>query len=1790
MIIRHRTQRGLGTLAATTALAATCLIIAAGPAWAQTPVKPDELAALQKLAAAARAAGWDAEAPFVGELRAAPSGTATLDDYPALRGRVDLYRGPAPLNTGATYADPLPTIGTGKAVAELASQFGGRVAECEFAFGVRAETDNDTVQPYVVVSFYKVPAGVVEPTAAPLTPASSLAYRFDPLELPSAGAYIVRSGLIDLAAKGMDFDLDGTFLVEILPLAWSGTEAVSTPNVFAVAWPTPGAPDRDAAKSASHADEPGIVLCGLEQRDVNQLKLAVDPENFGTCVQPGNPVQVTLSQAHLNQPVQGYRAYVKFDRSRLEFQSGQYLAEPYGCPPVPVVTPVFGETEGDQEWWYITLEASICAGGDPTQEDAPLAILNFTATTSALEDYTEVVFRDNHAPETLTQFFRYPDGGPVAASRLNEAAVLIDGVPPVLECPPDWTGQCVANAPVGASYMQQIVDQGGQADDGSAWFRTPTVTFEDTEADPQGSGCPGDPWEMDRTYTLVDCAGNESSCTYHFTVVDDTRPVVVCPDGVDVECPEDVPDAVTTPEDFAALPGAYLHDNCTADANLVVTHVGDVSDGHTCPEVITRTYRVTDECGNFAECQQTITVDDKSAPTITCPAPDQVQCPDDVDEAVTDPEAFVLLPGASLGDNCTALVDLVLVHVGDESDGLTCPETITRRYRVIDECGNLAECIQMIVVDDTEEPTIRCPDPVGVQCPTEVPLAVTDPDEFIALPGAFLHDNCTALPNLTVTHMGDESDGQTCPETITRTYRVNDGCGNWAECEQIITVDDTIDPTIDCPDDVSVQCPDDVPPPVTDPDEFDALPGADLNDNCTMLRDLVITHVSDVPDGGSCPRIITRTYRVTDECGNTDECTQEITVDDTIAPTITCPNDISVQCPEGVPAVVTDPDEFDALPGAGLSDNCTLLRDLVVTHVGDESDGLTCPETITRTYRVTDECGNTAECTQTITVDDTIRPSITCPNYEWVQCREDVPPPVTDPTEFVGLPGASLNDNCTSLANLVITHVGDDSDGLTCPETITRTYRVTDECGNWDECTQEIVVDDTIAPTVTCPDLVPVQCPSDVPDPVDTPEEFDALPGANAEDNCTLLSQLTLTHMGDVSDSETCPMTITRTYRFTDACGNWIECEQTITVDDTTPPEVTSPDDTTVQCPEDVPDPVETPEELVALPGALLSDNCTALADLVLVHLSDLSDGQTCPETITRTYRFIDECGNPSDCEHTIVVNDTINPTIDCPDNVSVQCPGDIPSVVTDSSQFVLLAGAALDDNCTSIENLVITHVGDASDGLACPGTITRTYRVTDECGNWNECEQIITVDDTIDPEGTQPPDAGSYQCLENIPAAATNGAELVAQGGTASDNCTALEDLIVTSVDTPLTDPCGGTVERTYTIADECGNSFELPPQTFGVNDTTDPSMVWCPNVTRNNDAGVCGAEVLLNAFASDNCDGDLLITYWIESDPGVFDQFISNPYFFPVSVTQVEAEARDACYNFSERCSFTVTVNDNEAPHWDESAHEPPSCAPPEANWIEWPQGSGEFHWVIVGAPDDSSGGQVNWTGPMPIDNCDANPEMTCNPPSGSFFPLGVLTEVSCTATDDIGNTSGPCTFYVVVQDDAPCICCPGQDPCDCQGAYSEPPDCETPLPPVPETYSNDPGECSASIELNACARDDLPGVAISFWIESNPQYHPGVFDQPIVSGYDFPIGETAVRALATDTSGQVDDCIFSVTVVDDEPPEVMDCPEDIIVNPDEPTGCSAWVEWSAPSMVADNCGYVRRHAAGHYVAVRV
>ena len=292
--------------------------------------------------------------------------------------------------------------------------------------------------------------------------------------------------------------------------------------------------------------------------------------------------------------------------------------------------------------------------------------------------------------------------------------------------------------------------------------------------------------------------------------------------------------------------------------------------------------------------------------------------------------------------------------------------------------------------------------------------------------------------------------------------------------------------------------------------------------------------VGDVSDGLSCPETITRTYSITDDCGNQITVDQLIIVNDITNPTASAPATVNVECIGDVP-VANIADITDE------ADNCTVNP--VVAFVGDVSDGLSCPETITRTYSITDDCGNQITVDQLIIVNDITPPTATAPSTVNVECIGDVP-------AWDILLITNEADNCT--ANPIVAFVGDVSDGLSCPETITRTYSITDDCGNSITVDQLIIVNDVTPPTASNPAPISVPGSLDVPAP-------DPLVVVDELDNCT--ANPVVAFVSEVSDGNVCNgEIITHTYSVTDDCGNQILVTHEITILATPAPIDAGPD------------------------------------------------------------------------------------------------------------------------------------------------------------------------------------------------------------------------------------------------------------------------------------------------------------------------------------------------------------------------------------------------------------------------------------------------------------------------------------------------------------------------------------------------------------------------------------------------------------------------------------------------------
>ncbi|WP_170154522.1 HYR domain-containing protein [Mangrovibacterium diazotrophicum] len=868
----------------------------------------------------------------------------------------------------------------------------------------------------------------------------------------------------------------------------------------------------------------------------------------------------------------------------------------------------------------------------------------------------------------------------------TQTVTIVDNQPPVWaqSMPADETVECDDLPALPASVT--ATDNCGNS---------VTVVYNESRTD---GACP-DTYTLTRTWTATDGYDNSVSHTQTITVEDNSLPVwaQLMPANVTVEC-----DAIP------AIPTIEATDACDPDVEVVFTEVNNATAG--CG-TITRSWTATDNCGNSISHIQTITVDDKTPPTLVgVPANVTVDC-----GAVPVPATVTAT------DVCDSDVPVSYVEVSNSV--VNGCGTILRRWTATDNCGNSVSADQTITVDDTTPPTASNPTAINVECVADVPA----PDVTVVTDEA---DNCTAAP--VVAWVSDSDNGLTCPKTITRTYSVTDDCLNQITVTQTITVNDITPPVFAAaPGAVTVECRADVP----------VMTDLGWTDNCDGSGTVT---GSDSSDGNTCPEIITRTWTYTDACGNTASTTQIITVDDTTPPTASNPTAINVECVADVPApdvtVVTDE-----------ADNCTAAP--VVAWVSDSDNGLTCPKTITRTYSVTDDCLNQITVTQTITVNDITPPVFAAaPGAVTVECRADVPV-MTD---------LGWTDNCDGSGTVT---GSDSSDGNTCPEIITRTWTYTDACGNNTSTSQTITVDDTTAPTVTAlaslnlegcstADIVSALNASSLAYSTSvvtiTQTQFND-EGGSASDNCKIAS---ITYQDNVPVGS-CPTVVTRTYTVYDACGNSTAVTQTITIDDTTKPTIVCPDVQTI--------PADWEENFgtVSLTDPEIADNCTAIEDLSVTWTmtgATTANGTgfiTSPYqfnvgSTTVTYTVADACSNTENCSFTITI--TAKPEIDCAPDISEAAEVDKCSKTLDPGHPVLTAGAVPITWTWTIRdeggNAVATG-SEVRNDFSVPdispnpyefpvGVTTITWRAENFSG-YDECTQTITIVDDQAPVLTQP-------------------------------------------------------------------------------------------------------------------------------------------------------------------------------------------------------------------------------------------------------------------------------------------------------------------------------------------------------------------------------------------------------------------------------------------------------------------
>src|SRR5260221_422276 len=253
-----------------------------------------------------------------------------------------------------------------------------------------------------------------------------------------------------------------------------------------------------------------------------------------------------------------------------------------GCPSNITVNTGAGRTTCDQTaTWTAPTATDNCAMQSFTSNYAPGATFPKGTTTVT---YTATDSSGNTSTCSFT-------------------VTVIDNTPPVI-------AGCPSNITVNTGVGRTTCDQ-------TATWTAPTATDNCAMESFTSNYAPGSTFPKGVTtvtYTAKDSSGNESTCSFTVTVIDNTPPVIAgCPSNITVNTGA----GRTSCDQTATWTAPTASDNCAMQS-----FTSNYAPGATFPKgTTTVTYTAKDSSGNESTCSFTVTVIDNTPPVIAgCPA------------------------------------------------------------------------------------------------------------------------------------------------------------------------------------------------------------------------------------------------------------------------------------------------------------------------------------------------------------------------------------------------------------------------------------------------------------------------------------------------------------------------------------------------------------------------------------------------------------------------------------------------------------------------------------------------------------------------------------------------------------------------------------------------------------------------------------------------------------------------------------------------------------------------------------------------------------------------------------------------------------------------------------------------------------------------------------------------------------------------------------------------------------------------------------------------------------------
>lgn len=493
---------------------------------------------------------------------------------------------------------------------------------------------------------------------------------------------------------------------------------------------------------------------------------------------------------------------------------------------------------------------------------------------------------------------------------------VLDSVPPIAICQPatyhlDASGQATINAS----------DLDGGSND--------VCAFSGVSVSNSSLSC-ADVGTVTRQLTATDLSGNTDSCSATLTVLDTISPTAQCQNLF-----------VLLDTNGTATPAAALADGGSSDA-CGVDSLSLASGSYDCQDIgstVTDTLIVFDPSGNTSICTFFVTVLETRDPVAIC-------------QNVT-----VYLDGggnASVGvsdidngssDNCSissqslSATSFTCTNLGNNVVTMT----------VTDPSGNSASCFSQVTVEDSIAPSATCQDvTIFLDGNGAASLSASD----ITLSSS---DNCAA------TSSSIDTSSFSCSQAgiNTVTLSVFDAGGNTGTCTAQVTVNDTIAPVAVCQNTTVY----------LDNNGTASFSTSDIDGGSSDACNLASSTLSSPAGSGTtitvnCSDIgiLPATLTVGDISLNTSFCSADVTIMDTISPSISC-QDITLYLDNNGSGSI---DSADVTTGAA-TDNCSGLGAITLSQssFATVDTGLNVI-----TVSVSDSSGNTGTCTSNVTVVD----------------------------------------------------------------------------------------------------------------------------------------------------------------------------------------------------------------------------------------------------------------------------------------------------------------------------------------------------------------------------------------------------------------------------------------------------------------------------------------------------------------------------------------------------------------------------------------------------------------------------------------------------------------------------------------------------------------------------------------------------------------------------------------------------------------------------------------------------